>query len=122
MFNKVVEGCSWLIPQSKLDNANHTYYTYGIKYDGVSNNNISWKEFYDRYKSMGGDGFYAAWMNPYLEPALKGKKYGNAVFKAGLCPIAEEVQKKLMVFKTNYRSLEVAEKNAQILRKVINSY
>jgi perosamine synthetase len=120
MFNKAIEGCLWLIPQSNHNNANHTYYTYGVKYDGESKNNISWKEFYDRYKSMGGDGFYAAWMNPYLEPALKGKKYGNVVFKSGLCPIAEDYQKKIMLFKTNYRNLADAKKNVELLSDLIN--
>jgi len=79
---------------------------------------------------MGGDGFYGAWRVPYLEPVMTERNYTkinpdiykNVVYKPGLCPIAEKVQKKLMVFKTNYRSLEVAEKNAKILKKVINSY
>ena len=50
---------------------------------------------------MGGDGFYAAWVNPHLEPGLRGKKFGGTLLKSGLCPVAEEYQKKIMLFKTH---------------------
>ena len=63
---------------------------------------------------MGGDGFYACWKNPYLEPALKEK------FTEVSCPIAEDYQKKLMCFKTNYRDLELAQKKVDILNDLIN--
>ena len=121
MFNKVVEGCSWLEPQVKLDCANHTYYSYGVKYEGELIKNISWKEFYDRYAALGGKGFYAAWVNPYLEPALKGKQFGENILGSGLCPIAEEFQKKIMLFKTNYRNLAEAHRDVEILAKLIKA-
>ena len=40
----------------------------------------------------------------------------------GVCPVAEELQKKLMIFKTNYRSMDLAHKKAKILKKVIQKY
>ena len=120
MFNKAVEGCSWLEPQGKLDEANHTYYTYGVKYNGELIKNISWEEFYKRYKKLGGNGFYAAWVNPYLEPALKGKQFGNTIFEYGLCPMAEEYQRKIMLFKTNYRNLAEARHDVNLLSELID--
>jgi hypothetical protein len=36
------------------------------------------------------------------------------------CPIAEDLQKKLMLFKTNYRNLGEAERQAEILAKLIS--
>lgn len=120
MYNKAVEGCSWLEPQGKLDDANHTYYTYGVKYNGESIKNIRWEEFYKRYKELGGSGFYAAWVNPYLEPALKGKQYGNKNFERGLCPVAEEYQRKIMLFKTNYRNLAEANHGVDLLSELID--
>jgi perosamine synthetase len=120
MFNKAIEGCSWLKPQVRLDNANHTYYTYGVLYEGEKKNNIAWKEFYNLYKKMGGDGFYAAWVNPHLEPGLRGKKFGGILLKSGLCPVAEEYQKKIMLFKTNYRNLNLAKRNVDLLHNLIN--
>ena len=120
MFNKVVGGCAWIKPQGTIKNANHTYYTYGFIYQGEEKKGIEWHEFYKKYKAMGGDGFYAAWKNPYLEPALKGKIYGGVKLEPGLCEVAEDYQTKIMLFKTNYRNLADARRNCEILKKLIH--
>ena len=120
MFLKAIENCEWLISQEIPKYSNHSYYTFGVRYLGHSKKGISWREFYKSYKEMGGDGFYACWKPPYLEPSLKGKKMGNQKFIEGLCPVAEEYQKNLMVFKTNYRDLKEAEEKTLILSKLID--
>ena len=125
-----VKDCEFLVPQLTPEYCNNSYWALALKYEGERVLNVSWEDFQKRYLEMGGDGFYGAWRVPYLEPVMIERNfmnmnpnvYENVDYKQGLCPIAEEVQKKLMVFKTNYRSLQVAEKNAKILRKVINSY
>ena len=79
---------------------------------------------------MGGDSFYGAWSVPYLEPVMTGRNfvkrnpsiYKDIYYEKGLCPIAEEIQQKLMIFKTNYRSLELAEKKADVLKKVMKKF
>ena len=77
---------------------------------------------------MGGDGFYAAWSVPYLEPVIAdGNYYGEGShytgprikYEKGLCPVAESIQPKLMQFKTNYRDLELAKRKTDALRKTI---
>ena len=120
MFEEAVSGCTWMVPQKRIQNANHTYLTAPFKFLGEKAKSLQWKEFYDMYKANGGDGFYAAWMNPYLEPALRGKKFNQTLCVEGLCPHAEDLQKKLMLFKTNYRDLNVAEKQAEILSNLID--
>jgi perosamine synthetase len=120
MFNEAVKGCSWMVPQAKISDANHTYYTYGVLYEGESARGIPWREFYKKYKERGGDGFYATWVNPYLEPVLKGKNIDGIVMGVGLCPVAEQYQKKIMLFKTNYRDLGEAAKNVDLLASLID--
>lgn len=119
MFLDAVDGCDWIETQQIPSYSEHSYFTFGMLYQGESILGISWKEFYELYKEMGGDGFYACWKPPYLEPSLRGKKIGNQLFEYGLCPIAEEYQKKIMAFKTNYRNLEEAKKQTKILSKLI---
>lgn len=119
LFLDAIKDCSWMVPQSSLKESNHTYYTFAVKYYGNEEKNVSWREFYTKYREMGGDGFYGAWVNPHLEPALRNKKYGNVECKKGLCPIAEDLQSRLMLFKTNYRDLNAAKKNANLLRELI---
>lgn len=120
MFTEAVKGCEYFVPQGHLDNTTHTFYTFGVRYLGDKMRGISWKDFYNKYTSKGGNGFYSAWVNPYLEPVLKGKKMGSQVFDNGLCPIAEEYQKTIMLFKTNQRNPEEAKKDTKILKDLIN--
>ena len=68
---------------------------------------------------MGGDGFYGACKNPYLEPVFKGREINGVRMGKGLCPSAEELQSRIMQFKTNYRNMDVAKQKAEILRKLI---
>ena len=120
MFLEAVKDCSWLETQEIPNYSEHGYFTFGMRYLGAEERKISWKDFYNRYKKMGGDGFYACWKNPYLEPSLKGRTMGEQTFELGLCPIAEQYQAQLMVFKTNYRDLSKARHQCQLLSDLID--
>ena len=115
-FREAIKECNWLIEQKIPKNTIHSHYTFSVRYKGDKYLNLSWKNFYKKYVSMGGDGFYSACINPYLEPSLKGY---YKEFKKGLCPTAESLQKEIMQFKTNYRNLVDAKKKAKILKKLI---
>ena len=111
MFLEAVDGCSWIKTQKVDDYCEHSYYTFAFLYEHTE---VSWEQFYNTYIEMGGDGFYACWKNPYMEPSLKPK------FSTVSCPIAEEYQKKLMCFKTNYRDLGLAQRKVNVLKNLIN--
>ena len=99
MFKEAIEGCTWLKDQKLTNESTHSYYTFGVEYLGLEKKGITWEEFYNMYTELGGDGFYAAWVNPYLEPALKNKKFGRTFCQHGLCPNAEKLQKRIMLLK-----------------------
>jgi len=120
MFLEAVKDCLWLETQEIPNYSEHGYFTFGMRYLGAEERKIPWKDFYNRYKKMGGDGFYACWKNPYLEPSLKGRTMGSQTFELGLCPIAEQYQTQLMVFKTNYRDLSEARHQCQLLSDLID--
>ncbi|NQV03468.1 MAG: DegT/DnrJ/EryC1/StrS family aminotransferase, partial [Bacteroidia bacterium] len=120
LFDEAVEDCTWLVRQEIPDGYVHSYYTYAVKYFGDENFGVSWKDFYNRYVEMGGDGFYGACKIPYLEPVFKDLEINGVRYEEGLCPVAEEIQPRIMQFKTNYRDMEIAKKKAGILEKVIN--
>jgi perosamine synthetase len=119
-WSDAVDGCSWLIPQLIPKDTIHSYYTYGVRYEGEPSHGLTWQDFYDRYTQLGGDGFYANCMNPYLEPILKGKIIGTQTFAKGLSPVAESLQRKIMAFKTNYLEIEQISHNAEILSTLID--
>lgn len=117
LYAESIDRCEWMIPQKVPEGCSHAYFTYGVKYEGLAALGVPWKVFRKTYRDFGGDGFYAAWCLPYLEPALSFLEY-----QKGLCPVAEELQPKLMQFKTNYRDLELARAKAEALRKTIKHF
>jgi len=101
-----------------------------VVYEGQERIGVSWEEFRQAYIEAGGDGIYGCWSVPYLEPMMATGQfarrcpciYEEVSYPAGLCPVAESLQPKIMQFKTNYRAVELAERKADILRKVIKKF
>ena len=120
MFSEAVDGCNWIVPQYEPKGYKNSHYTFSLEYKGLDMLGITWKEFYQMYVDMGGDGFYSACVVPYLEPVFQNNEDYNKVYTKGMCPTAEDLQKKIMQFKTNYRSLPVAQKKADILKALID--
>lgn len=130
LFIEVMKNCDFLIPQKTPDGYENSYYTLGVKYEGLSSIGVTWQDFRKKYIELGGDGIYGSWAVPYFEPVVKNlqfayrnpKIYSNLKFEKGLCPNAESIQPKIMQFKTNYRDLDLAELKASILEKTIDYY
>jgi perosamine synthetase len=121
MFLEATKGYDWFIPQAIPKDCTHSYYTFSVDYRGLEKFGVSWKEFYNRYQELGGDGFYSIVAIPYNEPALAGKKFGSTICSPGLCPVSEGLQERVMCFKTNYRDLEEAKKKIEILAQLLKS-
>ncbi|MFC1900904.1 DegT/DnrJ/EryC1/StrS family aminotransferase [Chloroflexota bacterium] len=132
LFSEAIEGCDWMIPQKTPEGLVNSGYTFAVRYEGKQALGVSWKKFYETYIEQGGDGFYAAWSIPYLEPVMERLEFygrgcplecslyeGQAVYGKGLCPNAELIQPKMMQFKANYRDIELAKLKAKALKKTI---
>ena len=136
LFRKAIKNCKWIIEQKIHKYVKHTHYTFAFKYLGKEYLNVSWKDFYKKYKSFGGDGFYSACVPINLEPAIvkyfkkncpsdckfKITRHKCQCINKESIPNAFRLQKQIMQFKTNYRNLHEAKKKASILKKVINYY
>jgi perosamine synthetase len=120
IFDEAVGDCDWMVCQKVPEGYVHAHYTYTVKYYGEEKHGVSWKQFYNQYKEMGGDGFYGACKVPYLEPVFNDLEINGVRYGKGLCPVAEEIQPRIMQFKTNYKNLEVAKEKADILNRLIN--
>ena len=48
--------------------------------------------------------------------------YEHVRYEKGLCPIAEEIQPKIMQFKTNYRNIDRAAQKIDALKKTIQFF
>jgi len=130
LFTEAVNDCDWLIPQRIPDGFIHTYWTFTLRYYGDDVCSVTWKEFWNKYKEMGGDGFYGGLSVVYHEPVVQDGTYlaripgGEAMGlnHEGTCPVAEEVQSRMMQFKTNYRDLDEAARQAGILKEAIELF
>lgn len=120
LYEKSVQGCSWLTPQKTPEGFVNSYWTYVVKLDTKK---FSWNNFRKTFLALGGERFYGAWSINYLEPFLEGKEFKehNIKYQKGLCPIAEELQPRLIQLKTNFGDLEYAKKQADILQKTIDT-
>ena len=110
MFRNVLEDYGFFSLQVVPNDRTHSYYTLAAAYHKEATG-VSWRDFYDRYKSLGGDGIYASWSVPYAEPAIADLGYGD------YCPGAEYLQDRLMQFPTN-DSVDEAARKAVVLRKL----
>ena len=91
-----------------------------------------WHDFKNAFIENGGDSFYSAWQLSYLEPFIKDLNLlGREVFitpenlmhfKSNPCPVAEDLQPRLMQFKTNYWDIETAKKQAEIINKTCTEF
>ena len=82
---------------------------------------MSWDEFSDKFEEFGGEGFYGAWSLTYLEPFFQDGSLGRK-YEAGICPVAEETQPRLMQFKTNQGDQETIDRQAEALAKTIRHF
>lgn len=134
-FMDAISGCDWMVPQKVGSDYVNSYYTFTLRYKGETALGLTWKDFYNRYKALGGHGFYAGLKVVYKEPAMREKVFLKSGYlpdsvaretdrfnyESGMCPVAEEVQPEMMSFKTNYRNLEEAKQQTKILADLIKS-
>jgi len=122
IFNEATKDYNELIQQQYVDkDCINSYWTWVVT---IRDANL-WHDFRKEFISNGGDRFYGAWKLGYLEPFFLNKKFlgresyisSKIDYSEGICPIAEDLQKRLMCFKTNYWDLDEAYKQAEILVK-----
>lgn len=134
LFIGAMKDCAWLKPQVTPDHCVNSYWALAVR---LVHPDIAWTAFRKKFMDLGGDGIYAAWKLSYQEPMFRketrnfaGKEQilevahegGNPVYRDGLCPVAEKVQKQILAFKTNYWDWERAERQAAILKKTIQFF
>lgn len=125
----IVKETDWLVPQRNYEKSENSYWSAAIL---LKKEKLLWQDFRNQYMSLGGKGIYAAWKLGYLEPAIQernllGREKFIALkrleeYKVGLCPAAEEVQPKILSFRTNEWSDEGLEVQLNALRKTIEHF
>jgi len=107
LYRQVVASCEWLTPQYVPTGWTHDYWAYAVAVD-TPERAIA---LADRVVEHGGERPYAAWRLTYHEPAFR------HLAPIGGCPVAEDLQPRLLQLQTN--DLRSAERNAEALRLAI---
>ena len=118
MYNQVFSKYNSFSPQEVPEGYGHSYFTYAVK--SPFSKLKDWKNFYNKHTANGGDNFYAMMATVYNEGIMDELGYSEEY--KGKCPITEEVQPRCILFKTNYRSIEEAEKYINILEQSLSKY
>jgi perosamine synthetase len=122
-FADVLGNTTWFVPQRVPAGYEHAWWTYAVKLDHAVD--FTWQQFRKKYIEQGGDGIYAAWQLTYLEPALRSRTFAPKQWQQlgpGLCPVAEQLQPRLLQFKTNYFDPQDRERAAEALAKTLRYF
>lgn len=106
-YAAAVKGCPWITPQHVPSGWAHDYWTYAVALESAD----LWEPFTRAIVRHGGEMPYGAWRISYFEPAMKG------LAEPGCCPVAEDLQPRLVQGQTN--SVPTAEANADAWRMAI---
>lgn len=126
-FTKAVSGYEHLLaPQTIPEGQTHSYWTWVA---ALNTSVIPWSTFREKFIRLGGDAFYGAWKLTYLEPMFTNRNLlGREKFlsrralrhyRSAPCPVAEELQPRLVQLKTNYWNSQDALTQSEILRSVL---
>jgi len=132
MYDEVIDGLDWIIPQKVESYLTNSYWTYSVKYLGKSKKGISWEDFYKKFNENGGDGFFGGLANQNDEIVMQELPFYGGYLPSDFhlfknkfdysnksWPVAEKLQPLLMQFKTGYRDLNKAKKSVNALKKTI---
>lgn len=128
MYLDVIRDCDYLVPQKTPEGYGNSYWTVALKYE---RKDVSWQDFRQKYIEFGGDGIYACWALLYHEELFasgRWRKHCPPLYskleypERGMCPVAEEIQPKIMQFVNNYGSKEEAAPKVEALIKTIRHF
>ena len=115
-YLNVVKDSDLFISQHVQKGYTNTYWTFAARFMG-ENKSIHWHEFRKKYMEFGGDGIYAAHQTVNNEPCFRDNKIGY-----GEVPVAESLQKELMLFTTNQKDEEEREIQIKSFRKTLDFF
>lgn len=125
VFDEAIGNQDLVRRQKEPEGCKNSYWAYSLVLK-TDNPEVDWYRFRDLFQKNGGDGYYAAWKLSYNEPAYQNiLQYQDGVWQKydeNCCPNAEYLQKRMIQLKTNYWDIDVARRQADILRKTIEEF
>jgi|TARA_R110000824_G_scaffold401687_1_gene613614 perosamine synthetase len=119
-YREAIDACDWITPQHIPEGWTHDYWCYAIALEFPE----MWDSFTAAVVKHGGEMPYGAWALTYFEPAFRHLgEHGQRPQGwfdppgSGMCPVAEDLQPRLVQFQTN--NLTSAQRNADAVAAAI---
>jgi len=133
LFDDVVNGCRWLIPQKTPDGYIHSCWAYAAR---ITRDDLDWAAFRRRFVELGGEGFYGSWLPVYKEPvfqtlgaevARRPDRYPQWAgrmpdYREVRCAVWEAFQPRIIQLKTNSFDVDSARRQADIFAETIRFF
>lgn len=110
-YAEAVKGCSWVQPQMCPEHIRSASFCFAF---AIGKEQTTWDEFRQTFIGLGGAPFFGAWKLAYMEPAYERHS------REGRCPVAEDLQPRLVQLKTNFQTREIGKEQAVILKKTLD--
>ena len=93
---------------------------------------VDWNTFRNTFRDFGGKGIYSAWKVNYLEPVFRSRSFlgrenmiseaNSLSYQEGECPISEEIQPKVLAFRTNEWTKQALKSQTDALEKTLRFF
>ena len=136
-YQQVLEGCNWIVALEELPETESSQWAFATRLD-PEKTDVDFRMFRKKFIENGGDGLYSCWCPVHLEPVFqKMNFYGSAYcapnfhplykgsvksYNVGDCPVTEEFQPHMMLFKTSFTTYEKTLQQAEALRKTVDFF
>lgn len=107
MYRETIEGCTWITPQHIPEGSSHDMWCFTVALESKE----LFGPFVEAIVKHGGERPFGAWRLTYQEPAFR------HLAEDGTCPVAEDLQPRLVQFQTN--RLDSARTNADAVAAAI---
>ncbi len=132
-YEQVIREFDWIIAQQIPEGYKSSYWNYPIR---IIRDDIEWVQFLRKFKELGGDGFYGAYLPVHLEPVFANlnravdenpnryPQYANRLprYEKGYCPVWESIQPQIAMLKTNYWDTSEIAKQADLLAQTFKYF
>jgi perosamine synthetase len=128
-FEIAQESKGLLTTQKIYPNSTHSFWAAPVLLDIGK---VEWNDFRNKFLEFGGKGIYSAWKLSYLEPLFSDMnilKREQFISKSNLeeiknakCPIAQNLQPRILAFRTNEWTLSGRKTQLKALKKTIEHF
>lgn len=109
-YAQAIHGCAWVTPQFRPAGWPHSWWSFSVACDTPERAD----QLQEAIVTLGGERCYRAWRITYQEPAFR------HLAPDGTCPVAEDLQPRILQLQTNHKDAAESEHAATCLHRALS--